>query len=65
VIIILFNPRKQKWYEHFRWSEDGTKIIGLTPCGRATVNALRLNNSLAIVVRKNWVKAGWHPPFMN
>src|SRR5574341_962171 len=29
----LFNPRKQAWREHFRWSEDGTLIIGLTPIG--------------------------------
>jgi hypothetical protein len=34
----------------------------LTSCGRATVNALRLNNKLALVVRNNWIKAGWHPP---
>ena len=61
-IVPLFNPRQQKWQDHFMWSEDGTKIIGLTPCGRSTVNALRLNNSLGIAVRKNWVKAGWHPP---
>src|SRR5262247_2454246 len=27
----LFNPRKQRWREHFRWSEEGTEIIGLTP----------------------------------
>jgi hypothetical protein len=21
-----------------------------------------LNNSIAVTVRRNWVKAGWHPP---
>jgi hypothetical protein len=36
--------------------------MGITACGRATLVALKLNNSLAVVVRKNWVKAGWHPP---
>ncbi|MFK0733147.1 MAG: HNH endonuclease [Gloeotrichia echinulata GP01] len=61
-IVSLFNPRQQTWQEHFTWSTEGTKIIGLTACGRATVRALRLNNSLAVTVRKNWVKAGWHPP---
>ena len=60
--VALFNPRQQKWSQHFAWSEDGTKIIGLTACGRATVIALKLNNSLAVIVRRNWVKAGWHPP---
>ncbi len=60
--VALFNPRQQKWYEHFTWSEDGTEIIGLTACGRATVVAFKLNNSIAVTVRRNWVRAGWHPP---
>lgn len=58
----LFHPRQQKWYEHFTWSEDGTQIIGLTACGRVTVIAFRLNSSIAVTVRRNWVRAGWHPP---
>ncbi len=58
----LFHPRRQIWEEHFSWSEDGTRILGLTPCGWATVIALRLNNELAVTVRRNWVRAGWHPP---
>jgi hypothetical protein len=62
VNVQLFNPRQQKWKEHFAWSEDGIRIIGLTACGRATAVALKLNNSLAITVRGNWVKAGWYPP---
>ncbi len=58
----LFNPRHQNWKQHFTWSADGTEILGLTACGRATVGALRLNNPLAKAVRSNWVRAGWHPP---
>lgn len=57
----LFNPRQQNWSEHFRWVETGTQIEGLTPCGRATVVALQLNNVLAVTVRRAWVRAGWHP----
>lgn len=60
--INLFNPRSQKWSDHFTWSEDGAEIIGLTECGRATVIALRLNNNIAVTVRRQWVSAGWHPP---
>lgn len=48
--------------EPFSWSEGGAKIVGLTPAGRATVQALRLNNELAVEVRRNRVLAGWHPP---
>jgi hypothetical protein len=59
----LFNPRTQNWFEHFRWSEDGLRIIGLTPIGRATVLALHLSDDPdALTVRSYWVLAGWHPP---
>ena len=39
----LFNPRQERWEDHFRWSEDVLTIVGLTPTGRATVQALQLN----------------------
>ncbi len=58
----LYHPRRQQWSEHFTWSEDSTEIVGRTACGRATVAALRLNNPLAVTVRRNWIIAGWHPP---
>ncbi len=60
--VSLFNPRTQVWSEHFYWSPDGTRILGQTPTGRATVEALHFNNELAVEVRRNWVVAGWHPP---
>lgn len=62
--VALFNPRQQSWNDNFAWSKEGTEIIGKTACGRATANALRLNNRLAVTVRRNWVRAGWHPPEM-
>lgn len=58
----LFDPRRQHWSEHFEWSEDGTRVIGKTPTGRVTVLSLQLNNAIAVMVRREWVKAGWHPP---
>ena len=61
-LVSLFNPRTQVWSEHFRWSQDGTRIIGVTPVGRATIEAMQLNNEIALEVRRNWVKVGWHPP---
>lgn len=61
-LVPLFNPRRQAWTEHFAWSADGTQIVGATPVGRATVNALKLNNEIAVEVRRNWILAGWHPP---
>lgn len=62
-VVPLFNPRTQAWVEHFRWSEDGIRIIGLTPIGRATVATLHLSDDPdALEVRSYWVLAGWHPP---
>lgn len=58
----LFNPRTQIWSEHFVWSNDGDKVIGLTTTGRATVLALRLNRPILVLARRRWVLAGWHPP---
>jgi HNH endonuclease len=59
----LFNPRTQKWAEHFCWSRDGLRVIGLTPTGRATVVALNLSDdSDRLLVRSFWVQVGWHPP---
>lgn len=40
----LFNPRQDNWFEHFVWDEEGIRIIGITAMGRATVQALKLNN---------------------
>ena len=58
----LFNPRKQCWHEHFAWSEDGAKIIGVTPCGRATISALKMNHEEIVCARRRWVDVGWWPP---
>lgn len=60
--VLLFNPRQQRWHDHFVWAEDGVHVVGLTECGRATVATLQMNNPLAIMVRRHWVAAGWHPP---
>jgi hypothetical protein len=61
-LVPFFNPNMQNWFEHFRWSTDGTLIIGLTSCGRATVAALHLNDPRRVRVRKLWIKLNEHPP---
>ena len=61
-VVSLFNPRYQTWNEHFEWSEEGIKILGKSPCGRATVIALQMNNPEILVTRRLWVSVGWWPP---
>ena len=58
----LFNPRTQAWHQHFAWANGGTHIVGLTPSGRATVLALRLNNEYVVEARVLWIARRWHPP---
>lgn len=63
IAVPLFNPRSQRWSEHFRWSDNGLMLVGTTACGRATVVALCLNNDPeAMIVRSYWVQVGWYPP---
>jgi hypothetical protein len=58
----LFNPRRQVWRDHITWSEDQTHAIGITPCGRATVNALILNRTGVVNLRCLLMMAKLHPP---
>jgi len=58
----LFNPHAQAWRDHFAWSAGGLRMIGRTACGRATIEALRLNNDWLMQARRLWILAGIHPP---
>ena len=57
----LFNPRQDRWEEHFAWTED-VWLIGRTPTGRATVEALALNRPLIRSIRRAEMALGRHPP---
>lgn len=60
--VSLFNPRQHVWNEHFIWSKDGLLVVGLTPIGRATVDALELNRERVFYIRRADVSVGRHPP---
>jgi hypothetical protein len=32
-VVRLFDPRRQVWAEHFRWTEAGDEVVGLTRLG--------------------------------
>lgn len=61
-LVRLFNPRVDDWWEHFAWSADGTRMVGRSSCGRATIAALHLNNDHIVATRRQWVEVGWWPP---
>jgi hypothetical protein len=58
----LFHPREQRWEEHFAWSEDCTLMLGLTPTGRASIEALHLNRLGLLNLRRLLYTIGEHPP---
>lgn len=58
----LFNPRKDAWRDHFSWSNDQCLVVGLTPVGRATVEALQINRAGVVRLRRVLAAAGEHPP---
>ena len=61
-VVYLFNPRQDKWTEHFKWNNNFTVIIGLTSVGNVTVNALQLNRDNLINQRIVYRAYGIHPP---
>lgn len=61
-LVPLYHPRQQKWKEHFAWNEDYILLIGLSPTGRATINALKMNRPNLQNLRRVLRMAGEHPP---
>jgi hypothetical protein len=46
----LFNPRTDRWVDHFRLLSDGS-IIAKTAVGRVTVYVLKMNESESVTLR--------------
>lgn len=59
-IALLFNPRRNRWVDHFRL--DGANIQALTAVGRVTVFLLSLNDDVRLADRVSLIEAGRYPP---
>ena len=59
--VSLYNPRQQIWGEHFTWSNDAQRVLGISPTGRATVEALKLNRDRVMNLRRVLSAMGEHP----
>jgi hypothetical protein len=55
----LFNPRTDRWAEHFRL--DGVRIIGLSEIGEATATLLAFNHPDRLLEREALLEAGCYP----
>jgi hypothetical protein len=57
----LFNPRTDRWAEHFRWR--GLELVGRSAIGRTTVDVLEMNHRDQIRRRRDMLRVGlWPPP---
>lgn len=55
-LVRLFNPRLDRWDEHF--VIEGARIVGLTEIGRATATLLRFNDDERVLERAALLRAG-------
>ncbi len=58
----LYNPRIDKWHEHFIWQDDYSIVKGISTIGRVTVEQLKLNRIGVVNLRKALFIVGVHPP---
>lgn len=58
----LYHPRQDAWENHFHWIDDATRLEGLTPIGRATIQKMGLNRPALLNLRGVLFAAGEHPP---
>ena len=57
--VALFNPRTQRWEEHFQWSvQRPFEIAGISAHGRATVARLQINHPDLVSIRRLLAAAG-------
>jgi hypothetical protein len=57
--VALFNPRTDRWADHFRWDDE--RVVGMTPTGRATVAVLAMNRPVILAIRQEEALRGRHP----
>ena len=55
-IVPLFDPRAQRWEEHFQLQD--IQITGLTPTGRATVGLFEMNSANQMEIRERLIRSG-------
>ena len=59
--VSLFDPLRQSWDEHFQLNASGV-LDGKTPTGRATIEALRMNDALPRIARTVQIALGFLTP---
>jgi hypothetical protein len=60
-VVSLYHPRRDRWQDHFAWSDDFARILGVSPTGRGTVT-LHLNREGLVNLRRVLYATRKHPP---
>lgn len=60
-LVPFFNPRRDRWVDHFRLADDGVTIVPLTPVGRVTVRILGINLTDRLLERAQLREIGRFP----
>jgi hypothetical protein len=55
-LVRLFNPRADRWDDHFVW--DGPTLVGKTQVARATIDVLRINQADRVEHRRLLIATG-------
>jgi len=59
-VVRLFHPRQDQWTDHFEW--HGAILVGRTPIGRVTIDALAINLPHRVRLRQMLIREGIFPP---
>jgi hypothetical protein len=57
----LFNPRRDRWDDHFIFDPETNSIRAMTATGKATIDELRLNSAFQLRARWRWVEIEEYP----
>jgi len=57
----LYNPRMQRWDDHFQLQSSDMTFAALTPVGRVTILILELNDSYRVSNRLSLARLGVYP----
>lgn len=60
-LVRLFNPRLDRWSEHFALMEDGQSILPRSPIGEATARLLGFNHEDRLMEREALRQVGRYP----
>jgi hypothetical protein len=59
--VFFFNPRQEKWENHFQVDSESSLILGKTPIGRVTITCLEMNSQAQIIARRLCISLGLFP----